>query len=289
MHVALVAPAHECFAREIRGAERGVAGLVVSIPHLLLCGRNSRRQRQLRVAVGKGLRDRHVLIAHGDAAARVIIEQSRGLGVNTVFVEAKVAQRRRPFPVRCLVLAHEHKGFRFVAILQPFERHVTDDIRHVAGHRHPFAHFDHRRIIVNALARENLPEIKAGRIGAEVPFANDGRLVAGLLQELGEGLLRAVERGIRVIGKAVEVTVFSRENRRARRTTNRIRHEAPVEAHPLLRDAIDVRRVEQFARITVGADRLIGVIVGENKDDVRRLWRAGSACNRGNSKEAKQE
>ena len=289
MHVALIAPAHEVLAGKIGGAEFRVAGPVVGIPRLLLLGRNPRRQRQLRVAVGKGLRNRHVLVTHGDAPPRIIVEQRRGLGIHAVLVEAQVAQRRRPFAVRRLVLAHQHERLRLVPVLEPLQRDIADDVGHIARHRDLLAHFDHRRVIIDALARENLPKIKARWIGAEMPLADDRRLVAGLLEQLGKRLLRAVERGVRVVGKPVQVAVFSGEDGRARRAADRVGHETAVKAHALFREAVDVRGIEQLARVAVGADGLVGVIVGKNKDDVRRFRGAGGTCEGGNREKAKQE
>ena len=46
-------------------------------------------------------------------------------------------------------------------------------------------------------------------------------------------LLRAVERGVRIVHEAVQMVVFSRENRRARGTADRVRDETAVEAHAL--------------------------------------------------------
>src|SRR5437879_10110157 len=46
-------------------------------------------------------------------------------------------------------------------------------------------------------------------------------------------------------------------------TADGVRHQTAVEAHPLLRQAVEVRRVEELARIVVSAERLVAVVRSE--------------------------
>ena len=46
---------------------------------------------------------------------------------------------------------------------------------------------------------------------------------------------------------------------------------------PSLAEAVDVRRLDQPARVVVGADRLVGVVVAENEEDVGALEVAAPA------------
>ena len=108
----------------------------------------------------------------------------------------------------------------------------------------------------------------------EMPLADDGRGVAGGLQQLGGRLLGRIEPGLgAVVGKAVEMAVFARLDHRPARPADRVRHKRPVEPHPFLRHAVDIRRL--VAAAVVGADRLIAVIVGEDEQDVRAVVGGG--------------
>ena len=68
-----------------------------------------------------------------------------------------------------------------------------------------FAVVDHGRVVVGPLPGQDVPVVEAGGVGDEVPLADHGRLVAGALEELGEGGLRAVEAAVVVVVEAVEV------------------------------------------------------------------------------------
>src|SRR5262245_41126348 len=72
------------------------------------------------------------------------------------------------------------------------------------------------------------------------------------------------------------MAVFARLNDRATRPADRVRHKRPIEPHPFLRNAVDIRRF--VAAAVVCTDRLIGVIVRENEEDVRAV--IGSRGNR---------
>ena len=269
VHVALVFPADEVLAGEIGGAELGVARLVVGIPHLPLLGGEAGRGDELGVAVDHGLVDRHVLIVLGGAAARVVVEEGGRLVVHAVVVGLEVAQGGLPLTVRGLVLTHEEEGLGLVALGEPVEGDIGDDVGDVAGILDGLAHADHGRIIVDTLAGEDLPEIEAGGIGAEMPLANDRGLVAGLLENLRKRGLRAIEADAAgIVVEAVDVIVGAGEHGGAAGPADGVGHETAVEAHALLRDAVDVRRIEQLAGIAVGAESLVGVVVGKDEDDV---------------------
>ena len=172
---------------------------------------------------------------------------------------------------RCgrLVLAHQQERLRLVAVLQPVDARIRDDVGGIALVLHLLAVVDHRRVVVHALARQDVPLVEAGRIGDEVPLADDRRLVAGAVQQLGERDLRAVEPAVGVVVEAVAVGVFPGQDRGPAGPADGIRHDAAVESHPFPGQAIDVRRLDQPARIVVSADGLIGMVVAEDEEDVR--------------------
>src|SRR6185312_13633714 len=115
---------------------------------------------------------------------------------------------------------------------------------------------------------KDVPVIEAGGITDKVPFADDSGLIAGFLQQLWEGGLRTVEAAVGVVVEAVGVRILAGDERGPARAADRIANHAAIEANSVLTDAIDIRRVEQLAGVAVGTDGLVGVIVGEDDDDV---------------------
>ena len=93
-------------------------------------------------------------------------------------------------------------------VLQPVEGQVGGDVGGVAGDDAALAVIYKGRVVVLALSDEDVPVVEAGRVGGQVPLADDRCLVAGLAQELGEGLLAAVE-GAGVVGESVLVAVLA--------------------------------------------------------------------------------
>ena len=92
-------------------------------------------------------------------------------------------------------------------------------------------------------------------IALQVPLADDRGLVAGLLQQLGKGLLGAVE-AVAVAEEAVDVAVLAGQDDGPAGAADRVGHQAAVEEHPFAGEAIDVRRLEQLQGMLVGADGL---------------------------------
>ena len=67
------------------------------------------------------------------------------------------------------------------------------------------------------LVRQDDPAIEPGRIADQMPFANDRGLIAGLLQELGERNLRAIELAVCIVVEAVCMVVLAGEDTLAQR------------------------------------------------------------------------
>ena len=64
-------------------------------------------------------------------------------------------------------------------------------------------------IDITALSGQDAEKVKAGRFSSQVPLADDGGLVARLTEQLGEGLLRPIERFGKLANTA-QVIVFPR-------------------------------------------------------------------------------
>ena len=113
----------------------------------------------------------------------------------------------------CLVVYKEDEGLVLVPLLQPVYGLVRDDIGTIAlGTLHAAVHLDEVGIVVLALSVEHLEIVKAGRRAHQVPLADEGRLVARLLEQFGHGLLRTVKDAVLVVGKSILVTVLARQH-----------------------------------------------------------------------------
>ena len=173
----------------------------------------------------------------------VIIEEGGGLGQVDVVEEIVVPGGGHPVAVGRLVLAHQQEGLVLGAVvLQPVERLVGDEIGAVAfGTLLGAVHFEEVRVVVTALVGKDFPEIEAGGLAAEVPFADDRGLIAGALQGFGEGGLFAVEVAVVVVEEAVDVGVLAGEDAGAGRSADGVGAIRAFENGSLFREAVDVR------------------------------------------------
>ena len=268
VHVALVAPANEVPAGRSRRAESLVPRLIMGGPGDKVVAIDPRRDHELRIEWGEGAIEPHVMLADGQAAAGEVIEQRRWLGMGEIVVPAEVPDRRRPLAVWRLVLRHEEERPVLVSLPQPLDRTIGDQIGDIPALDLFPRGRDHRRVVVDPLARKDLPVVEAGRIAPQVPLANHRRLPAGLLQHLGEGRLGRVEPAVGVVVEAVLVGVLAGEDRGSARPTDRVGDQAAIEPHPLAGEPVDVRRLEEVPRLAVGRQRLAGQIVGEDEEDI---------------------
>lgn len=178
-----------------------------------------------------------------------------------------------PRPVGGLVVIQEAEGAIPIAALQPVEAEVGDDIRDVTRNgpaRAAFRTFeDERGIMIEALPRDDGPVVESGRaMGwafAEMPLAEDGGLVAAVLEEFGESLQPVVHGG----GKgsaAIHVVVSAGQDCGAAGRADGIGAEAVVEPDAALSDAVEVWRFVDAAAIAAhGMGRMV---VGHDVEDV---------------------
>ena len=123
-------------------------------------------------------------------------------------------------------------------------------------------------VVVVALSGEYVVVVEAGGQAHEVPLAYHRSLVACLLEQLGEGLLRAVE-ALGVVGKAVGVAMFASEHACSARPGERVGHEAVGEPHSTLCQAVDIGRMIDSG--AVGGDGLVTVVITHYIYNVERL------------------
>ena len=231
----------------------------------------------------KSLARAHFLFFQRLAAVRVVIEQGFRLRHVHAVEEFVVAFRGHPVAVRGLVLAHQDEGLVLVApVLEPVERLVGDDVADVAVEAFRGAiHLDEVRVVITSLAGEDFPVVESGGVADQVPLADDGGLVAGLLEVFGKGRLRAVEFGAVVIDEAVDVRVLAGEDAGARRAADRVGAIRTLENRALLGEAVDVRGGRDVLEAAaVGRDGLQRVVVGKQENDVGAFRsEGGKGCN----------
>ena len=108
------------------------------------------------------------------------------------------------------------------------------------------------------------------RVGLKVPLANHCRLIPSFLEQLRKGLLVPVET-VSVHVKAVQMAVFACLNHRTTGTTDRVRHQAAIEQHAVFRNAIEVGCLQQLQLVIVGTERLRGMVIRKDEEDVRAV------------------
>lgn len=214
----------------------------------------------------------------GRPPALVVVEQVVRLGDRHVVVQMEVLETRIPLAVRRPMVIHEQKRLvRIAAVFQIIERQIGDEVGDVAGVRDVLAVFDQDRVVIRSQPDEDFPDVETGRLAGQVPFAEDRRLVARLLQHFRKGRLRAVE-AVAVSLEAVLMAVFSREDDRAAGPADRVGAETVVKQHPRGRDAVEVGGLVDSR--AVAAHGVGGVIVGEDEHDVRPRFGCGVGPNR---------
>lgn len=167
--------------------------------------------------------------------------------------------------MRRLGLRHQAKGLARIAVLQPLDRDVADQIADVTLQLVRLSVLDHHRVHVKPLPWQNVPIIKTCRVGKQMPLADHRRLIPRLLEILRQVRLIAI-KGIEDC-HAILVAVFAGKNRRAARRANGIVNEAAREEHSVLRDAVDAGRL--IDATAVGAHGMRRVVVRHDEENVR--------------------
>ena len=165
----------------------------------------------------------------------------------------------------------EAEGLILVAlVLHPVDALVGNKVGQVAFLLDGIVlHGNEARIVIVTLAGQDFPVVEARRQAFEVPLADDGRLIARLLEQLGHGLLGAVEHAGRVVREAVGVAVLARNHAGTAGTAQRVGHEAVGEAHAVGGNAVEVGRLD--VATVVATHHLRRVVVSHDVDDVVRL------------------
>ena len=249
------------------------------------------------VAAGVALADRR---AHALGRRRAVVgglPQAGRFGDVGVCVEEIVALGVLEIIVRRLEMVHQEKRFRAVAALEPVERNLGDDVGRVGGivggkaprvARPRPAGFAHDGVEVRPLAGQDAVVIERGGFLLEVPFADHGRLVTGLADQPGQVLAGGFETSAER-GHAVDVAVLSGEQRGPAGRADRIGAEGVLEDHALRGEAVERGRgVERGQASAVGSERVRGMVVGHDEQDVG-LVGGGQGGTRGKETERGEE
>ena len=156
----------------------------------------------------------HVLAARSSSSSLIVIEEGCRFREGDVVEHAQMAWCRHPVAVRRLLVEHEHERTIVACLIYECKRLVCYHVGDIAllCDRHSVFH-EFRCVVVSLLflSADDAPEIKALRLGNQMPLTHDACRVACLLEELRKGLLRAVKLGC-IVGKSVHVTEFTCEN-----------------------------------------------------------------------------
>ena len=120
-------------------------------------------------------------------------------------------------------------------------------------------------LVISALAAKRNPMVEASLrdiVITHVPFADKGRLVAGLLQGLGEKMERRINRVV-VVDDAVIVRVQAGKNRRPTGRTKRRRHESVGKVHSASSQPVQVWCLQEW--MPHHAERVPTMIVAEDE------------------------
>ena len=186
---------------------------------------------------------------------------------------AQVAQSRAPGAVGSLVAHNEQERLVLVPVFQPLDGFVRDHVRGISGKTLCLAfavrlEADKVRIVVAALAGEDFPRVEPGGVRFQMPFAEKARLVSGLLQHFRVSGLGAVQRSLSVEDKAVHVGMPAGQDAGAGGAAQGVGAVAAVKNHALASQFVEIGQ-GHGGIIIAGAQRLVGVVVRNDKEDIR--------------------
>ena len=142
------------------------------------------------------------------------------------------------------MVAHHEEGTLLVAILEPFQRKIGDDVGGIAFVGLSPFRLNHDRIVVESLSGQHVPIVKSSWVGitavSEVPFADHRGLIAIGLEHFRDArpsAIKMITQGL----DTVEMAVLTGQNVRTTRCANGIDTETVMENHTAVCDTIKVR------------------------------------------------
>jgi len=127
--------------------------------------------------------------------------------------------------------------------------------------------------MVLTLSGQDAVIIEGGRLLLEMPFADHGRLVTGLLHLHGEKLSGRWYVALE-IEYAVGLRILPGNDAGPAGSADGVVAIDPVKTHPVLCQSIDIgRRIQLSQAAAVNADGLGGMIVGHYEEDIGLAFR----------------
>ena len=181
------------------------------------------------------------------------------------------------------MMHHETEGFLLVSAVEPFYGVLGDEFCGVSLLANIFimgAVAAEVGVEVGSLVVEYLVIVKSFRVAHHVPFSDDGRLVACVLQQLAEKCLCGVYAFCQ-LPLSVLVAIESCDETGSGGGGDGVFYECPVKAHALAGNTVDVGRWRLAEHLAaVGADALVGMVVAHDVEYVGALvvLRGGLQC-----------
>src|SRR6187401_2454488 len=126
---------------------------------------------------------------------------------------------RHPVAVRRFLLVDQEKRFVLISFIQPVDGKISGDISYVAFDSFGNTILNKIRIIILSLTWHYVPVIKPDRIRDQMPFADNGSLVTGTMQNSCNRLLFVIKCAV-IIYEAINMTVFTCKHYRTAGSTN---------------------------------------------------------------------
>ena len=172
-------------------------------------------------------------------AGRVVVEQRGRFGDIRVGEHGGVLVIALPHVVGRLVMTQDAKWSVPGPVLERIKGQVGDDVGNVSLYPGLDAVVDELGIVVSPLSRQDVPVVKAGRLTAEVPLPDHGRVVSGIPEHLRKGDVvgrRCIECD-HPVGMRVHTGQYGCPAWRA----DGIGAETVVQTHALCRDPVQIR------------------------------------------------
>src|SRR6266487_1748987 len=113
--------------------------------------------------------DAHGRFGRSAGASAIIVIKRVWLWNGHIIVEMSVLLVRLPRTMRCFVVIAEEERLLLRPILHKINGHVGNEVGRIAFQLLLSACVDENRIVIKALARQDVPVIEASRIAAEMP------------------------------------------------------------------------------------------------------------------------
>src|SRR5580658_6079579 len=198
---------------------------------------------------------------------RVIIPERSSLRNALRIVKMLILMGRLEGPV-CVEVLHHHQE-RLREPLHPLDRKIRRDVglvsfvpllfNNVAAQlRIPEITFSLVVRTTRSLFENKIVEPHISWIRGKMPLAHDAGLITVLLQKFRHGYLTLVESrsrlsaddlNSRIGNRAIDMAIGAGEQRRSTGPTERVRRKRVAESYAFIRDAIDVRGVDELASV----------------------------------------